>query len=87
MSTCMTLSSWSSTSMEEVAKSNRNGLRWFQLYIYTDKELTKELVSRAEISGFKALAVTVDTPELGRRLSDIRYNFSLPAHLSLANFR
>ena len=35
---------------------------WFQLYWYTDRELTRSLVARAEASGFTAIAVTVDTP-------------------------
>ena len=38
---------------------------------------------RAEKAGYKALAVTVDTPVLGRREADIRNKFSLPAHLTM----
>ena len=83
----MILSSWSTTSLEEVAEAgSREGLRWFQLYIYNDKELTLQLVKRAEAAGYQALVLTVDTPELGRRLNDVRHNFSLPPHLRLANF-
>ena len=83
----MILSSWSTRSLEEVAKaSGSEGLRWFQLYIYNDKELTLQLVKRAEAAGYRALALTVDTPELGRRLNDVRHNFTLPPHLRLANF-
>jgi (S)-2-hydroxy-acid oxidase len=38
-----------------------------------------QLVRRAERAGFKAIALTVDTPRLGRRESDIknRYGFGL----------
>ena len=85
--TCMTLSSWSTTSLEDVANSSGNGLRWFQLYIYRDKELTKRLVARAQNAGYKAIVVTVDTPILGRRLADARNKFTIPPHLSLANFK
>ena len=48
--------------------------------------MTKNLVSRAEKSGYKALVVTVDTPFFGTRIADVRNNFCLPAHLTLANF-
>ncbi len=84
--TCMTLSSWSTTSVEDVAIANGEGLHWFQLYIYKDLELTRQLVKRAEAAGYKAIAVTVDTPVLGSRLADVRYDFTLPSHLLMGNF-
>jgi isopentenyl diphosphate isomerase/L-lactate dehydrogenase-like FMN-dependent dehydrogenase len=37
--------------------------------------------------GYKALAVTVDTPVLGRRESDVRGGFVLPSHLTMGNFK
>jgi len=86
MRTCMTLSSWATTSIEEVAQANGSGLRWFQLYIYRDKSVTMDLIRRAEHAGYRALVVTVDTPILGRRLADSRNKFNLPGHLKLANF-
>ena len=87
LGTCMTLSSWSTTSMEDVAEAGgTRGLRWFQLYVYNDKELTKALIQRAEHAGYEALVITVDTPVLGKRLADARNRFSLPSHLTLANF-
>ena len=86
MATGMIVSSWSTTNIEDVAKANGTGLRWFQLYVYKDKVLTRELISRAERAGYKAIVLTVDTPILGRRLADTRNCFSLPNHLSLANF-
>lgn len=41
---------------------------------------------RAERAGFKAIALTVDTPRLGRRESDIKNRFTLPPNLTLKNF-
>lgn len=64
----MCLSSWATTSVEDVAKAAPNGLRWFQLYVYKDRKMTEALVRRAETAGFKALALTVDAPLLGRRV-------------------
>lgn len=84
--TLMTLSSWSTTALEEVAAAAPGGYRWFQLYVYKDRAVTLELVRRAERAGYKALAVTVDTPVLGRREADIRNRFSLPSHLTMGNF-
>ena len=63
----MTLSSWSTLSIEDVAQACPSSLRWFQLYVYKDREVTLDLIKRAERAGYKALAVTVDAPILGRR--------------------
>eukprot|EP00112_Aurelia_sp_Birch-Aquarium-sp1_P009368 Seg2061.7 transcript_id=Seg2061.7/GoldUCD/mRNA.D3Y31 product="Hydroxyacid oxidase 1" protein_id=Seg2061.7/GoldUCD/D3Y31 len=85
--TCMTLSSWSTTSIEEVNNAAPGALRWFQLYIYKDRDVVIDLVRRAENAGYKAIAITVDTPILGQRLNDVRFKFKLPSHLSLANYK
>ncbi|KAJ2666167.1 Hydroxyacid oxidase 1 [Coemansia sp. RSA 1199] len=86
--TCMILSSWSTASIEDVAAStpNSHAPKWLQLYIYKDREATKRLIERAQDSGYTAIALTVDTPFLGRRLADIRNRFQLPPHLTMANF-
>jgi (S)-2-hydroxy-acid oxidase len=61
-------------------------LRWFQLYVYRDREVTKSLVQRAEAAGYRALVLTIDTPQLGTREADLRNGFALPQHMTLANF-
>ncbi|XP_028764846.1 (S)-2-hydroxy-acid oxidase GLO1 [Neltuma alba] len=83
--TIMTLSSWATSSVEEVA-STGPGIRFFQLYVYKDRSIVAQLVKRAERAGFKAIALTVDTPVLGRREADIKNRFTLPPHLTLKNF-
>ncbi|KAF6137933.1 hypothetical protein GIB67_041806 [Kingdonia uniflora] len=80
-----TLSSWATSSVEEVA-STGPGIRFFQLYVYKDRNVVIQLVRRAERAGFKAIALTVDTPKLGRREPDIKNRFVLPSNLSLKNF-
>ncbi|KAK4525014.1 hypothetical protein GAYE_SCF07G2918 [Galdieria yellowstonensis] len=82
----MTLSSLSTCSIEEVAKAAPQGPKWFQLYVYRDREITKRLVQRAEQAGYSAVVVTVDTPKLGRREADVHNKFELPQHLTFANF-
>lgn len=82
----MGLSSQATTSIEDVASSSPIGMRIFQLYVYKNRAVTLGLVRRAERCGFKAIAVTVDRPVLGKRELDLRNNFQLPSHLTLANF-
>ncbi|GMY38296.1 glycolate oxidase [Fagus crenata] len=69
--TIMTLSSWATSSVEEVA-STGPGIRFFQLYVYKDRNMVAQLVRRAERAGFKAIALTVDTTRLGRREANIK---------------
>ncbi|KAI9909938.1 hypothetical protein PsorP6_009919 [Peronosclerospora sorghi] len=77
------------TSLEDVAnansKANLHALRWYQLYIFKDWDLTRGLVLRAEKAGYKSIVLTVDTPILCDRESDVRNRFSLPNHLTMAN--
>lgn len=80
------LSTIATSSIEEVAEAAPDTNKWFQLYIYNDRELTKRLINRAEAAGFKALVLTVDTPLFGIRRADVRNKFTLPKHLGLANF-
>lgn len=88
--TCYILSTISTTTLEAVGKANSranpHALRWFQLYVFKDRELTRSLVQRAECAGYKAIVLTVDTPMLGHREADVRNHFSLPDHLTTANF-
>ncbi|XP_056333744.1 hydroxyacid oxidase 1 [Danio aesculapii] len=84
--TGMMLSSWSTSSIEEVCEAAPGGVRWLQLYIYKDRALTQSLVRRAEDAGYKGIFITVDTPYLGRRRDDVRNRFKLPSHLRMANF-
>jgi isopentenyl diphosphate isomerase/L-lactate dehydrogenase-like FMN-dependent dehydrogenase len=67
------MSTASSTSIEDVAKANGDGTRWFQLYWPPNErnDITKSILSRAENSGFSALFVTLDTYILGWRPSDM----------------
>lgn len=84
--TIFILSTISTSSIEEVAEAAPRCIKWFQLYVYSDRNVTLKLVRRAEKAGFKALVLTVDAPMFGDRRADLRNKFSLPAHLRLANF-
>ena len=81
----MALSTGASTSLEDVAAEGPE-IRWFQVYVFKDRGVTRRLVQRAEAAGYKALALTVDTPKFGQRYADIRNKFHLPAGITAANF-
>lgn len=71
-----TMSTASSTGLEDVARSNGSGNpRWFQLYWPSDNELTQSYLRRAKASGYEALVVTVDTWELAWRPRDLETGF------------
>nr|XP_031825621.1 peroxisomal (S)-2-hydroxy-acid oxidase GLO5 [Nomia melanderi] len=84
--TIYVLSTLSTSSIEEVAEAAPKGIKWFQLYIYKDRDVTMNLVRRAERAGFKALVLTVDAPLFGDRRADVKNKFTLPGHLRLGNF-
>lgn len=75
-SAAMVLSSFSNTSLEDVAAVAKKPL-WFQLYAQTDHGFTRELVQRAEAGGYRALCLTVDTPITGARNRETRANVKL----------
>ena len=72
-------------SLEEVAEAAPDGLRWFQLYCYRDRDVTRSLVERAAAAGYRAICLTVDAPFVGRRERDLRNRFGLPEGLRWKN--
>ena len=81
----MVVSSLATRTLEDVAGA-ASGPLWFQLYVYRDRALSLEVLQRAEVAGYRALVLTVDTPRLGRRERDFRNGFTLPANVTIANF-
>jgi isopentenyl diphosphate isomerase/L-lactate dehydrogenase-like FMN-dependent dehydrogenase len=83
----MIVSSMSSVSLEEVAASSRDANLWFQTYIFSDRLVTKDLVSRAKDAGYRTIALTIGAPVAGLRDRNIRNRFTLPEEVTAANFR
>ena len=77
------LSTLGTTSPEDVASAAPDTNRWFQLYLWNDRDAGVELVRRARAAGFSALVLTVDTPVAGARLRDVHNGFTIPPTLSL----
>jgi 4-hydroxymandelate oxidase len=82
----MVVSSFSSTSLEDVAAVAKSPL-WFQLYAQTDRGFTQELVRRAEASGYRALCLTVDAPVSGVRNREARVKVQLPSLPNLSGLK
>lgn len=81
----MIASTLSTHSIEDIAAT---GARlWFQLYVFRDRNITEELVRRAEAAGCRALVLTTSVPVQGNRERDAHNQFRLPAGTEMANFR
>ncbi|EIN06546.1 hypothetical protein PUNSTDRAFT_121723 [Punctularia strigosozonata HHB-11173 SS5] len=77
-----------SCSFDEIVDAAQPGQTlFFQLYVNRDREITKRIVQHAEKRGVKALFITVDAPQLGRREKDMRQKFDAedPAEVSKSN--
>lgn len=83
--TLLVASTLSTTSIEETAGAAPGPL-WFQLYVYRDRGLSRELVERAQAAGCRALCLTVTLPVAGNRERDARSGFALPPGMEMANF-
>jgi lactate 2-monooxygenase len=67
----MIISSQASYPMEEIAKANGDGPRFFQLYWGKSDAIAESFVKRAEACGCKAIFITLDTVILGWRPRDL----------------
>lgn len=80
----MILSSFSSTSVEEVCASTAAPV-WFQLYVSKDRAFTLSLCERARAAGCAGIVLTVDTPIWGTRERDIHNGWRLPPGIDVVN--
>ena len=61
------VSSTSTIAIEDIAKTS-SAPKWFQMYLDTDKGLSREILQRARAAGFTAIVLTVDS--IGQSTSD-----------------
>jgi 4-hydroxymandelate oxidase len=80
----LVVSTYATVALEKVAEAASTPL-WMQLYVHPDRTFTRELVRRAEASGYAALCLTVDSPVFGTRNREQRAGFSLPRGARLEN--
>lgn len=69
------ISSQASFPMEDIAKANGDGPRFFQLYWGKSDAIAESFVKRAEACGCKAIFITLDTTVLGWRPRDLDMGF------------
>ena len=90
----LVLSTQSSTRLEQVAQAFRGnptdssrtgGPLWFQLYLQPERDVTLQLLARAENAGFQAIVLTVDAPVHGARDRERRARFRLPPGIRAVN--
>ncbi|MFC7405584.1 alpha-hydroxy acid oxidase [Georgenia alba] len=76
------LSTMGTRSVEEVAEAAPDARRWFQLYLWKDRDASRRLVERAAAGGYDTLLVTADTAVAGQRLRDLRNGMTIPPRLT-----
>lgn len=83
----MIVSSMSSVSLEDVVHVSKNKSLWLQIYPFSDRMVTKDLIIRAREATYKAVVLTIACPVAGIRDRNIRNRFTLPEGVTAANFR
>ena len=71
------MSTASMTAMEEVA-DQAGGRLWFQLYVWKRRDLSYQVIERAQKAGYEALVVTVDSAVSPNREYNARNGFAAP---------
>ena len=69
------------TPMEEIYEAG-DGNIWFQLYMWTDMDLTARFVERVKATGFETMLITVDGPVASNREYNYRNGFAMPLRYS-----
>jgi len=67
-----------STTSPEVAGPAADGMGWFQLYPPREADMRKDLIDRAQASGFTTLVVTADVPARSRRERQVKAQIRVP---------
>jgi L-lactate dehydrogenase (cytochrome) len=77
------LSTLGTTSVEALAEAAPDTRRWFQLYVWRDRQASEALIQRVLANGYDTLILTVDTAVGGIRLRDVRNGLTIPPQLSV----
>ncbi len=75
--TVMVVSSTTIDYLEDVAAAS-DGPKWWQLYVFEDRDVTSAMLERVVAAGYGAICLTVDFPTSGLRHRDTRNGFVLP---------
>jgi 4-hydroxymandelate oxidase len=81
--TVMVASCGSTYSLEDIADAAPDGARWFHLPLFRDRGVAKELIRRAEASGYTAFCLTVDHKVTALRERNTRNGWVSPPTANL----
>ena len=81
--TIYSLSTVSTYAIEDIARVC-NTPKWFQIYVFKDRGLVSEFITRCKSAGYHAMCLTVDLALTGNRERDLRSGMTIPPQLSLA---
>jgi L-lactate dehydrogenase (cytochrome) len=82
--TLYSLAAMSSDSLEDVAAAS-SGPKMFQIFIFKNRDVTRDLIARCKKSGYKALCLTVDVSVRGKRERELRSGMGIPMKFSAAS--
>jgi L-lactate dehydrogenase (cytochrome) len=82
--TLYSLATMSSHSIEAIGQATP-GPKMFQLFIFRDRGITRELIQRCKRAGFKALCLTVDVTVRGKRERELRSGMGVPMKFTAAS--
>ncbi len=71
-------------SLEEIVEASA-GSTWFQVYVWQDEALVRDLLARAWGLGVRTLVVTLDSPVESKREYNLRNGFGMPFRFSARN--
>ena len=79
------LSCAASSTLEQVQALSA-GRAWFQLYVGQSLPSAMAMVDRAPAAGYEVLVLTVDVPQVARRVRDLRNGFRVPFRIGPRQF-
>jgi isopentenyl diphosphate isomerase/L-lactate dehydrogenase-like FMN-dependent dehydrogenase len=85
--TIMCVSTLATATALECSEAAPEAPRWFQLYVLSDRSVTRALIDEAVACGYRAIVVTVDAPAAGHRERDLRSGFAVPPGIDMPGVR
>lgn len=80
------LSTMGTTSATEIGEQVPQVRRWFQLYLWRDREQSLKFIEEAKAAGFEGLMLTVDTAIGGIKWRDMRNGLTVPPKIGFKTF-
>lgn len=78
--TLMIQSCFSNEKYSDVVRAAPEGLRWCQVYIFKDRQVTRHLIREAERAGYKAVVLTIDSPLTGFKADEVGPDYMCYRH-------